>query len=109
MHRWALRFNRERMFQFHRPKGELHIMTRHVAEDAVAKIPPMTPNFGKIIRVVRPSWGWAEPKIPVKIRRNRRHAGRALAIRQTPVAPDVTLAHCANRARLHQLDDAAIV
>src|ERR1043165_7195327 len=50
-----------------------------------------------------------QPKIPMQIRRNRRHFCWPIASRQAFLAPNMARVYCANCPGLNQFDDAAII
>src|ERR1051325_12190192 len=62
IHRRALGCNAERVTKLESPKGEVQVMTGHVAKYALAKIPPTAPRFGQVIGMIGPRRRWPQPK-----------------------------------------------
>src|SRR6185436_16864984 len=97
------------MPELQRTENRVHGVTTDVAESAGAKIPPTTPLERQIGRVVRAGWGWAEPQIPIQLRRHGSGISRTFdALRPVlleqslrgPVGPDMGFVNLADRTVL---------
>ena len=86
-------------------------MAAHVAERPVAEVPPAVPGeiARQVGRVERPPGGRTQPKIPMDVLGHGLLALRQAAAGADPAAPRMHLVNRADRARLDQLDHAAIV
>ncbi len=126
MRRRAARLDGGGRAQLQRPEGQVDPVAAQVAHRPVAEVPPAVPlRSGQVDVAVRAGGSRPEPQVPVDAGGNGVGRGRAvlhehdvlvlgrLGLARVPAPrarhPDVALAHPADGACLHQLDDAAVV
>ncbi len=110
MHFRAFRFAARGVAQLEGPERQVHVVAGHVAQRALAEVPPAAPLGGMITPVGIGSLGrWAQPEVPVQLRRRLLPFGRAVAAAPALADPDVDFGDVADRAGLNDFDDAAIV
>ena len=108
----ALRLDRGGLPQFERPEGQVDQVAPHVAQAAIAKVPPLLPD-GAAAQVAGVKWalgGRAQPQVPIQVLGHLgRLGGASRPLRLAhPRAPDVHFLDLADRLRLDQFHDAPI-
>src|SRR5215831_15670227 len=84
-------------------------MAGHIAEDSLAKVPPVPPGFWHVGRVIGPRRRGTKPEVPMNVRRDRWHGSWPVAVGQALDAPDMAFVNFSNRPGFHQLNRSAVI